>query len=299
MKQFTYLFDFENVTETGRSWAMHEFARQGAKHLVLTDTLISTIMRSPNLQKVLMDEMSAEGLTFVDAHSPFGTENDLLNPYEESRPRMLARHRLAMQIASDMGVDTICIHVGNPNWFDVNQFPLNKSMENIRRSLDALLPFAEELKITICIENIWFPTSTSEKLLQIKELFPTEALGFTYDAGHANLMDKGRDYDECAARKGWFASGFYEVPWEDHALEKMLPHIVNCHLHDNHGQWDEHRCPGHGNVDWAHVLGLLKQAPRLKNLQSEVIPCARHEALCDIIAAFRERLAAADFQTDA
>ena len=205
------------------------------------------------------------------------------------------------------GVDTgwYQIQYGNgvgyvwEDWFDVNQFPLNKSMENIRQSLDALLPIAEELKIAICIENIWYPTSTVDQLLQIKELFPTGALGFTYDAGHANLMDKGRNYDECAARKGWKASGFDDVPWEDHALEKMLPHVVNCHLHDNYGQWDEHRCPGHGNVDWPHVLGLLKQAPRLKNLQSEVIPCARHEALCDITAAFRERLAAADFPTDA
>ncbi|MBR4125937.1 MAG: sugar phosphate isomerase/epimerase [Victivallales bacterium] len=240
MVPFTYLFDFEHVTDIGRCWAMHEFAQQGAKHLVLTDTLIGMVMQKPNLQKTLLDEMAAEGLNFVDAHSPFGTENDLLNPYEESRPRMLARHRLAMQIASDMGVDTICIHVGNPNWFDTKQFHLDKSFENIRRALDALLPCAEDLKLTICIENIWFPSSTPEFLLKIKALFPTDALGFTYDAGHANIMDKGRRFEDCAARKGWEASGFDEVPWEDHALEKMLPHVVNCHLHDNYGQWDEH-----------------------------------------------------------
>ena len=298
MVPFTYLFDFEHVTDIGRSWVMHEFARLGAKHLVLSDTLISMVMQKPNLQKTLLDEMAAEGLSFVDAHSPFGTNNDLLNPYEESRPRMLARHRLAMQIASDMGVDTICIHVGNPNWFDTQEYPLEKSMENIRRGLEALLPTAEQLNLTICIENIWYPTSTPEKLLEIKKCFPTDALGFTYDAGHANIMDKGRNYDEGAARKGWTASGFNAVPWEDHALEKLLPHVVNCHLHDNYGQWDEHRCPGHGNLNWPHILGLLKQAPRLKNMQSEVIPCARREALCDIIKAFEQRLAEAGVETN-
>ena len=288
MPPFTYLFDFEHVTDIGRSWVMHEFARLGAKHLVLSDTLIGMIMQKPNLQKALLDEMTAEGLTFVDAHSPFGTNNDLLNPYEESRPRMLARHRLAMQIAADMGVDTICIHVGNPNWFDTTQFPLEKSFENICHSLDALLPAAEQLKMTICIENIWFPTSIPDRLLEIKAFFPTDALGFTYDSGHANLMDKGRNYDECAARKGWKDSGFDTVPWEDHALEKMLPHVVNCHLHDNYGQWDDHRCPGHGNIDWPQIIGLLRQAPRLKNMQSEVIPAARREAISDIVAAFQQ-----------
>lgn len=299
MKQFTYLFDFQHVSETGRRWAMHEFAQLGAKHLVLTDTLIAMIMQNPTLQKTLADELAGEGLTFVDAHSPFGKERDLLTPYAESRPQMLARHRLAMQIAADLGVDTITIHVGNPNWFDTNVFPLNKSMELIRDALDALLPVAEDLGLTICIENIWFPTSTPDKLLEIKSFFPTDALGFTYDAGHANLMDKGRNYDESNAQKGWAASGFANVPWEDKALEKMLPHVVNCHLHDNYGQKDEHRCPGHGNIDWPHILGLLKTAPRLRNLQSEVIPVTCHEAIGTIVAAFRERLAAVNFATDA
>ena len=58
-------------------------------------------------------------------------------------------------------------------------------------------------------------------------------------------------------------------------LEKMLPHIVNCHLHDNNGAQDEHKLPGDGCVDWSHVMPLLRQAPRLQLLQSEVVT-ARH-----------------------
>ena len=56
MKPFTYLFDFQHVSETGRRWAMHEFAQLGAKHLVLTDTLIAMIMQNPTLQKTLADQ---------------------------------------------------------------------------------------------------------------------------------------------------------------------------------------------------------------------------------------------------
>ena len=297
MLPFTYLFDFEHVSDKGRGWAMHEFACLGAKHLVLSDTLILMVMRQSTLLKTLQKEMSQEGLTFVDAHAPFSGENDLLNPYQESRPLMLERHRLAMRIAADLGVDTICIHIGNPNWFDTKQFPLAISIENVSRALDRLLPYAEELNMTICIENIWTPTTTPEQLLAFKAQFPTDALGFTYDAGHANLMAKGRGYDECAPRQQeWPASDFSDIPWDDHILEKMLPHVVNCHLHDNYGQWDEHRCPGHGNIDWAHIFGLLKTAPRLKNLQSEVIPCARNEAICEVVQAFQTRLADAGLE---
>ena len=299
MLPFTVLFDFECVTDYGRSWVMHELAQLGAKHLVLSNPLISMTMRTPELLKKLQAEMAQEGLTFVDAHSPFGRESDLLNPYEESRPRMVELHRLAMRIAADFGVDTICIHTGNPNWFDTKRFPLKTSMENICRALEKLLPFAEELGMTICIENIWTPTTTPEQLLAVKAQFPTDALGFTYDAGHANLMAQGRQYDDSEARRQWPAEEFPAgVPWDEHILEKMLPHVVNCHLHDNFGQWDEHRCPGHGNIDWPHILGLLKQAPRLKNLQSEVIPARTREALCEIIPAFRQRFAAVGLETD-
>ena len=49
----------------------------------------------------------------------------------------------------------------------------------------------------------------------------------------------------------------------------MLPHVVNCHIHDNMGQVDEHVLPGKGNIDWVKISSLLKQAPRLKNIQSE------------------------------
>ena len=49
----TYLFDFEYTDETTRPYVMHEFASNGAKHLVLSDTLISMIMRSRKLQDTI------------------------------------------------------------------------------------------------------------------------------------------------------------------------------------------------------------------------------------------------------
>ena len=65
---------------------------------------------------------------------------------------------------------------------------------------------------------------------------------------------------------------FGETPdWDDPILEKMLPHIVNCHLHDNDGFEDSHKLCGKGNVDWKKVISLLKTAPRLKNIQCEAI----------------------------
>ena len=195
----------------------------------------------------------------------------------------MLRQKLALQIAAEMGVKTITVHVGNePRHPD---HPVERQFDFIKRSLDELLPFAESLGIIICIENIWYQLSTPERLLAVKKEFPTDALGFCYDSGHANLMDKGRNNPDSNPFKAW---GNVPPQFDDHILEKMMPHVVNCHLHDNNGIVDQHVNIGRGNIDWPHIVGLLKKAPRLQVIQSEVIPVRTHDSIHDICAKFKE-----------
>ena len=51
-------------------------------------------------------------------------------------------------------------------------------------------------------------------------------------------MDKGRNYPECNAITAARNVGRETPSWDDKILEKMLPHVVNCHIHDNMGQVD-------------------------------------------------------------
>ncbi len=271
----TFLHEFDSINDRIRPLIMREFAANGAKYLVLTDTLIKQILGKVSLERQLMKEMDAEGLSFMDAHAPFGPYLDLNCPIPEARPEMLLRHKLTLQICASMGVKTITIHTGNDVAYP--EYPLEEQFDAIKRSLDELLPIAESLGITICIENIWFKINTPERLLAIKECFPTDALGFCYDAGHANLMDKGRNFPDSNPFKAW---GGDTPSWDNTILEKMLPHVVNCHLHDNDGIRDLHHNIGRGTINWPHIVGLLKQAPRLKVVQSEVLfsePCAIRE----------------------
>ena len=279
----SFLFDFGQVTDQTRPYVMHEFAANGAKHLVLSNTFISNVMKDYAQQKTLLEEMAAEGLTFADAHAPFGPMRDLICPVAEARPQMLLRQKLTLQIAAEMGVKTITVHTGNETHYP--GYDLEVMYDCMRRSLEELLPFAEQLGITVCIENIWYQMNTPERLLGIKKEFPTDALGFCYDSGHANLMDKGRNFPDSKPYNVW-----KDVPpqFDDRILEKMLPHVVNCHLHDNNGIIDQHFNPGRGIIDWKHTVGLLKQAPRLQVIQSEVIPIRVHDSIRDICEKFRE-----------
>ncbi len=263
----TYLYAFDkNMPVSRRQQIFQDFAECGAKHLVLTDELIKQIHQDQELPQTLQKEISAAGLTFVDAHAPFGPLWDLNCPEESLRDIMIARHKLNIRVAAMMGVDTITIHIGND--LDMKT-PFELHRRRVEEALEAILPDAEKYGVTVCIENIWFCVNTPEELLRYKSLFPTDALGFCYDAGHANLMDKGRNYPECNAITAARNVGRETPSWDDKILEKMLPHVVNCHIHDNMGQVDEHVLPGKGNIDWVKISSLLKQAPRLKNIQSE------------------------------
>ena len=193
---------------------------------------------------------------------------------------MILRHKLAINIASYFKVDTITIHIGaDPRFPDV---PLEKQIDLVAETLSELLVEAEKCNVVICIENIWHRLNTPDMLLKIKSLFPTEYLGFCYDAGHANLMTNGKEFADGAANQAW--NKFNESPdWNDPILEKMLPHIVNCHLHDNNGAVDEHKLCGTGTVDWKKIIPLLKSAPRLRNIQCESISSKNHFSVKEMV----------------
>ena len=287
----TYLCDFEFCTnQLARRYYMQAFATLGVKHIVLSDTLIKMVFQNVGVIAEMQRDANELGLDFVDAHAPFGALLDLCCPEKAYRKYLIEVGRHALEVCAMFGVDTITFHTGNiggslpiPPGATVETY-----VDNTCSSLEGILPKAEELGIVVCIENIWYPNNTPENLLKIKSRFPTDALGFCYDAGHANLMStKEQDSEENAANRAFDKAG---VPrhHDDQILEKMLPYVVNCHLHDNNALTDQHLTPGHGNVDWKHVIGFLKQAPRLKNIQSEVIPIARKEPVNGIVEAFQK-----------
>ncbi|MBE6406507.1 MAG: sugar phosphate isomerase/epimerase [Lentisphaerae bacterium] len=281
----TYFFEFRKTNEQTRSYIMGEFAANGAKYLVLTHDLINMIMADFTAAAKLEKEMSAAGLTFLDAHAPFGQYLDLNNPEPAVRRQLILRHKLHIQIAADMGVDTVTIHPGNDYYYP--EVPLPQQISNTIAALDEILPVAADRGVTVCIENIWCRSNTPEKLLEIKAAFPCDTLGFCFDAGHANQMDKGRNFEKNSAADCYVLVG--ETPvYDDQIGEKMLPHIVNCHLNDNDGQYDTHINIFDGNTDWTKVMRLLRKAPRLKCIQSEVIPVANKTSIRDICEAFRK-----------
>jgi sugar phosphate isomerase/epimerase len=47
------------------------------------------------------------------------------------------------------------------------------------------------------------------------------------------------------------------------AVAELKPLIRSTHIHDNHGQKDEHLWPGDGTIAWAETMQELRTAPDL------------------------------------
>lgn len=281
----TYVVSGELSKEDNRRKAMADFAAAGAKHLVLSNVFISEIMRDHKFAGVLNSELAEHGLSFADAHSPFGGILDLNCPDQAFRPQMILRHKMAIRICAELGVKTITIHPGSDRFFP--EIPLDKHLDLMRDAIEQLLSEAEKCGVIICIENSMSRAACPRRVVQLKSEFDSPYLGLCYDSGHAHQLDAARNLADSVIRQFWQIVGVPEPEWDDQALERMLPEIVNCHLHDNDGSTDAHRIPGNGTLNWNKVIPLLKSAPKLQVIQCEVLQ-RPDETAADICKKFDE-----------
>jgi sugar phosphate isomerase/epimerase len=97
-------------------------------------------------------------------------------------------------------------------------------------SLEHLSLFAKQRDVTICVENTPNELGAPASLVQFVKETRLD-LKFCFDIGHAHLD-----------------SGFRE------SFELMRSRVATTHIHDNHGEKDEHLLPYNGTIDWDAAL---------------------------------------------
>jgi sugar phosphate isomerase/epimerase len=110
-------------------------------------------------------------------------------------------------------------------------------------SLEHLILHAKHVGVTICVENTTSEMGDPEYLRAFYEETRLTGLRFNFDIGHAHLADGA----------------------EDERIEKAFAPlrdlVVGAHIHDNHGEKDEHLPPYDGTIDWKNAIKVLKTAP--------------------------------------
>ena len=281
-----YYYSWESVSDAMIPNVMAEFRDNGAENLVMSHIWLDRILRDPKFWSILARHARAQQLNLVEAHAPWGQCYDLCCPERARRPQMIADHKRAMNYCADSGCKTYTLHVGA---FEsvFYRTPNEVLRPLVLDSLERLLPEAEKLGLILALENSYERSNTPEAVAAFVEHFRSPSLGCCLDVGHAHLMEpfpgkkRERYFDEMDLAWG------ERIEEYSGALERMAPHIVTCHLHDNDGYSDAHQLPGEGSIRWNELIPKLKQLPRLVSMQTEVRTVPSSLSVAKLVRTFR------------
>ncbi len=239
------------------------------KNLFTVGSYMEELILKPERVEPILKIFKEHGATCRCAHALWGEGKEFSLPFEGDRKRMLGLCERTLELSAMFGADTCAFHAETWSNDSLRPRTIEQWRSYIDDALERLLPVAEKYKVVIALENIWSQLAMPEELNGFIERFNSPWLGLCFDIGHANVL--AASGTRSCGWMPWACKDFGVIPWDDHVLDKMLPNIVTCHLHDNATDTDSHDIPGQGNIDWATSMHkLMTSAPRLRTLQHEV-----------------------------
>jgi sugar phosphate isomerase/epimerase len=143
----------------------------------------------------------------------------------------------AIDVADDLSFPRMILHMGGSR-----ETPDLRKRDAAFSTLEHLILHARHAGVTLCIENT---TSEMGAPAFLRSFVDDTRLGlrFNFDIGHAHLAD-----------------GAAEERIETN-FSPLRDRVASVHIHDNHGEKDEHLAPYDGSIDWAAAVKTLKSAP--------------------------------------
>ncbi len=203
-----------------------------------------TAQEISEIARVLTDRR----LTLTSLHAP--TSRDLGPAREGGLPLSLCEvervrrieamdeYKRAIDVAEILPFPLLVMHLGGPR-----ETADPRKRDAAFSSLEHLMLHAKHVGVTLAIENTMSEMGDPAYLRQFVDETRLAGLRLCFDTGHAHLADG---------------------PAEER-LEKcfgpMRDLVATAHVHDNHGEKDEHLPPFEGSLDWKAAANLLQSAP--------------------------------------
>jgi sugar phosphate isomerase/epimerase len=153
----------------------------------------------------------------------------------------------AIDVAEDLPFQRMVLHMGGSR-----ETPDPRKRDAAFSSLEHLILHARHVGVTITVENTTSEMGEPAYLRAFVDETRLTGLRFNFDIGHANLTEvnpsSGHDSRILCA------------------FEPLRDSLAAVHLHDNHGEKDEHLPPYEGSIDWPTAISMLKTAPNAATL---------------------------------
>jgi sugar phosphate isomerase/epimerase len=148
-----------------------------------------------------------------------------------------------LDVADDLPFPRMVLHMGGSR-----ETADPRKRDAAFSSLEHLTLHAHHAGVTICLENTANEMSDPAYLRAFVDETRLTAVRFNFDVGHAHLAEGPKD--------SRIAKGF----------EPLRDLVASAHIHDNHGEKDEHLPPYDGTIPWPAALALLKATPAVADL---------------------------------
>lgn len=167
-----------------------------------------------------------------------GTPLSICEVERVRRIEAMDEFKRAIEVADELPYQRMVLHMGG-----MRETADPRKRDAAFSSLEHLILHAHHAGVTIAVENTTSEMGDPAYLRAFVDETRLTGLRFNFDIGHAHLAD-GPEEER-------IAKGF----------EPLRELVAAVHLHDNHGEKDEHLPPFDGNIDWEAAVKTLKTAP--------------------------------------
>jgi len=177
--------------------------------------------------------------------------------HEKARTGWIEEAKDMIRVASLLKLELLNFHFyGRLGRVGVTKESTSVFVANFTAAMRELTKFAKTKKIQLMLENV--PTESGgigriQNFSDVMDGIPE--LKFHLDVGHA-FIEKGM-----AGVKSY--------------MDAFAERLVHIHLHDNHGEEDEHLPLGYGKIDFRKVVAWLKEIEYERTITFEVFTSYR------------------------
>src|SRR5437868_2606900 len=199
--------------------------------------------------QALKSALEANRMTLHSLHAP--TSKDLSATRESGTPLSICEvervrrieamdeFKRAIDVSEDLPFSRMVLHMGGSR-----ETADPRKRDAAFSSLEHLVLHAHHAGVTLAMENTTSEMGDPAYLRAFVDENRLTGLRFNFDIGHAHLADG---------------------PAEERMEKSFAPMrdlLASVHLHDNHGEKDEHLPPYDGTIDWHAVIPLMKTTPK-------------------------------------
>ena len=197
--------------------------------------------------RAMASALEAHRLQLVSLHAP--TSRDLSAMRESGAPLSICEVervrrieamdelRRVIDVADDLPYARLILHMGGSR-----ETADPRKRDAAFSSLEHLVLHARHAGVTICVENTLSEMGSPDYLRAFVDETRLTGLRFNFDIGHAHLAE------------------FPEEERVEKSFAPMKELVSSVHLHDNHGEKDEHLPPYDGSIHWPSAIKVLKLA---------------------------------------